>query len=361
MRLRDRDEVRRVLIYRLGSLGDTVVALPSLHLVARAFPVAERRMLTNFPINAKAAAAAAVLGESGLVHGYFEYPVGVRGVGVVLGLWWRLFRWRPQVVVYLAGGRGIKVARRDRMFFRLLGSPWLVGVPMTEEMQANRQLEDGLEPECERLARNLGELGDARVADRASWDLRLSAEQEARAEEVLAEAGGRPLIVFSVGTKLQANDWGRARWRELMERLGRMYPGYAVAFTGVPGESEASEEVADGWRAGAGVGSVVINLCGRLTPRESAAVFRRAKVFLGHDSGPMHLAAAVGTTCVAIFSARNLPRVWFPYGAGHRVVYHEVSCRGCGLETCIAEGKRCLTSIGVEEVVAEVRGVLGQG
>ena len=111
---------------------------------------------------------------------------------------------------------------------------------------------------------------------------------------------------------------------------------------------------------GGGVdGVVVMNLCGRLTPRESAACFAEARLFLGHDSGPMHLAAAVGTRCVAIFAARNIPRVWFPYGRGHRVVYHEVSCMGCGLETCSVERKRCLTSISVEEVVAEVRGVLG--
>ena len=45
---------KRVLIYRLGSLGDTLVALPALHLVARAFPDAERRMLTNFPVKVKA-------------------------------------------------------------------------------------------------------------------------------------------------------------------------------------------------------------------------------------------------------------------------------------------------------------------
>ena len=58
---------KRVLIYRLGSLGDTLVALPALHLVARAFPDAVRRMLTNFPVNVKAPAAAAILGDSRLV------------------------------------------------------------------------------------------------------------------------------------------------------------------------------------------------------------------------------------------------------------------------------------------------------
>ncbi len=67
-----------ILIYRLGSLGDTVVALPALKLVARAFPDAERWMLTNFSTSAKAAPMAAVLAGMGLVHGYIEYPIGMR-------------------------------------------------------------------------------------------------------------------------------------------------------------------------------------------------------------------------------------------------------------------------------------------
>jgi hypothetical protein len=80
----DRSKVRRVLIYRLGSLGDTVVALPCYHLIARRFPNAERRLLTNFPINGKAPAAAAVLGESGLIHGYMRYTVGTRNLAELL-------------------------------------------------------------------------------------------------------------------------------------------------------------------------------------------------------------------------------------------------------------------------------------
>jgi ADP-heptose:LPS heptosyltransferase len=73
----------------------------------------------------------------------------------------------------------------------------------------------------------------------------------------------------------------------------------------------------------------------------------------------MHLASAVQTTCIGIFGARNKPYVWFPYGRQHRVIYHKVSCWGCGLETCIVEKKRCLTSITVDEVMEQVRSVLG--
>jgi ADP-heptose:LPS heptosyltransferase len=348
---------KRVLIYRLGSLGDTLIALPALHLVARAFPEAERRMLTNFPVNVKAPPAAAILENTGLVHGFIRYAVGARSPRELLVLWWQLFRWRPEVLIYLGPARGVELARRDAAFFRACGTKRLIGVPLTEEMRRNK-LEDAgtLEPEGARLARNIAELGDAYIDAAESWDLHLTPAETGRAAEALAPVAGHPLIAVSVGTKVQSKDWGRENWRGLLAEVGRLYPGYALALSGATEESEASEFAAEGWRqAGAGP---VVNLCGLLTPRESAAAFARARVFLGHDSGPMHLAAAVQTPCVAIFAARNKPRVWFPYGRQHRVLYHKTECWGCGLETCIVERKRCLTSITVEEVVGEVRAVL---
>jgi ADP-heptose:LPS heptosyltransferase len=97
-----------------------------------------------------------------------------------------------------------------------------------------------------------------------------------------------------------------------------------------------------------------LNLCGKCTPRESAAVLAGALVFIGHDSGPMHLAAGVGTDCVVIFSARSPRGQWFPLGEGHEVFYRDVSCSGCRLFECVSEGKRCLAGISVEEVAQAV-------
>ena len=106
---------KRVLIYRLGSLGDTLIALPALHLVARAFPDAERRLLTNFPVNAKAPPAAAILENTDLVHGYFRYAAGTRSPRELLSLWWQLLRWRPAGArLHGPGSRGgIRPPRRQ--------------------------------------------------------------------------------------------------------------------------------------------------------------------------------------------------------------------------------------------------------
>ncbi len=358
-------------MYRLGSLGDMLISLPALHLVARAFPDAERRMLTNIPMSSKAPAAAAILEGSGLVHGYMRYAVGTRSVGELLGLWWTIARWRPEVLVYLAGARGVKAARRDEAFFRMCGVRRIVGVPLTEGMQRNfygvatggrdhAMGDANLEPEAARLVRCIGELGamgemadPGRLSDPASWDLHLTAAEHESASRAIGDEALRvESIAVSVGTKVQAKDWGRENWRALLGRIAAEFPGRALLLAGASEESEASEFAAEDWRANGG--GPVVNLYGKLTPRESAAAFAQARLFVGHDSGPMHLAAAVGTPVVAIFAARNIPRQWFPFGKQHRVVYHRVECWGCGLETCIEQQKKCLMSI----TVGEVMGVL---
>jgi heptosyltransferase III len=351
---------QRILLYRVGSLGDTVVALPSLHLVARAFPDSERRLLTNFPIQVKAPPAAAILQDTGLVEGYFRYSIGMRHPRALLSLWWQLVCWRPHVLIYLTGVRGVRAARRDAIFFRLCGVRQMIGVPVAEEMQQNRvnPADETLEFESERLARNISELGDARLGDPASWSLHLTSAEHSRASEVLKPVDGHALIAVSIGTKLQANEWGRENWRNLLCQLALLYPKYSLAMIGAAGDIEASEFIAEGWRGASASAGPILNLCGLLTPRESAAVLCRAEVFLGHDSGPMHLAAAVQTPCVAIFSARGKPRVWFPYGHQHRVLYHRVDCWGCNLETCIVEKKKCIASISVDEVIAQLRPLL---
>jgi ADP-heptose:LPS heptosyltransferase len=71
----------------------------------------------------------------------------------------------------------------------------------------------------------------------------------------------------------------------------------------------------------------ILNLCGVLAPRQSAAALSRALVFVGHDSGPMHLGAAVGIPCVCMFGNYNRPRRWHPYGTQHRVLHNTNSVK----------------------------------
>jgi heptosyltransferase-3 len=349
-------EIRRVLIYRLGSLGDTVVALPCYHLIARAFPEAERRLLTNFPVHAKAPAAAAVLGGSGLVHGYMRYTVGTRRVDELLRLAWQIRRFRPDVLIYLMDLRAAADIRRDEMFFRLAGGvKKIVGVPVGQDLERRCDPATGLyEPEASRLGRLIRELGDVREDDLANWDLRLTDAEREKAAAALGGLEAQPLMVCGPATKMQAKDWEKDKWRALLGRLRKAYPDHGLALVGAPEDAEYSEYAAQEW-----TGSKV-NLCGQLTPRETAAVIAHGEMFLGPDSGPMHLAASFGVPCVIAFSAHGLPGVWFPTGQQHQIVLHRPECFNCGLETCIVMEKKCMRSITVDEMEQAVGRVLGR-
>ena len=349
--------IRRVLVYRLGSLGDTVVALPCYRLIARLFPHAERRLLTNFPVNGKAPASAAVLGDSGLFDGYMRYTVGTRRPDELLRLAWEIRRFRPDLLVYLMFVRPWKAVTRDRTFFRLSGARRIVGIPSTlQELKHQLNPATGFhETEAARLARLVSELGDAAVHDLANWSLSLNAAERQAAANALAPLGICPLIVCGPGTKMQAKDWGQENWRALLARLHASYPYHALALIGAPGEAAMADFASAQWLG------PKVNLCGRLVPRETAAVIERGQIFLGPDSGPMHLAASVGTPAVIAFTAAGIPGAWFPAGPAHQIVYHRTSCSNCQLETCTAEARRCMTSITVDEIyAAAVRALSGQ-
>jgi ADP-heptose:LPS heptosyltransferase len=94
------------------------------------------------------------------------------------------------------------------------------------------------------------------------------------------------------------------------------YQELALVFVGSRDEHERSSRIS------ADSPGQSLNLCGRLSPRETAAAMRRARLFIGHDSGPMHLAAALGVRCVCMFGDFNKPRAWHPYGAQHYIVHN---------------------------------------
>ncbi len=339
--------VQRVLIYRLGSLGDTVVALPALHVVERAFPQAERRLLTNLPVHAKAPAAWAILQDSGLVQGTMSYPVGTRNPLELAKLMWEIRRFRPQVLVYLTQPRGESALARDVRFFRACGIRQFVGVPEGDLGQCRYDAASGLwEQEAARFLRCVQPLGDADVNDLRNWDLRLTEKELARARAALAPLGGAPFVACGPGTKMQANDWGQENWRALLGRVSEQMRDRALVLVGAKDDFATSEF------AGAAWSGTTLNLCGELTPRETAAVLRKAELFLGPDSGPKHLAASQGVPCALVFGARDRRGIWFPPGKGHVVVRHEVDCAGCGLTTCIEQKKKCIASVTVEEMLA---------
>ncbi len=307
----------RIVIYRLGSLGDTVASLPCFHAIERAFPESERLLLTNIQASSKATSLESILKDGGFVHGSVEYPIGLRNPLALAKLARSLRRLNVDTLVYLAASRGISSARRDVAFFHLSGIPRIVGAPVTPDLQQNRLSPNGeVEREASRLARSLAELGPIDVADRRGWDLRLTEQERIRAEEAIGELASTSLVSVNMGGKVAEKDWGEERWRTLLSQFRREFPSYGLAFIGAPVDFAQAERVAEAWGDGK-----FVNLCGKLSPRESAAAIERGRLFIGHDSGPLHTADAVGTPSIGLFGSFNKPKMWHPMGPRTRIIH----------------------------------------
>jgi ADP-heptose:LPS heptosyltransferase len=166
----------------------------------------------------------------------------------------------------------------------------------------------------------------------------------------VAPALDAPYVAVHPGASVPARAWGadghRALVRELIER------GHRVVVTGGPDERMLTHYVA-------GADERAIDLGGRTTLGELARVLERADALVVGNTGPAHLAAAVGTPVVSLF-ARTLPLSrWRPWGVRNRVLGFDVSCSGCRARICPLSDHPCLDAVEPRAVADAVEELVG--
>lgn len=347
---------KHVLIYRLGSLGDAIVALPSLRVIAHTYPDARRCMLTNMRFSAKSAPMEQVYKNTGLIHDYIHYPINLTNPRIILSIFRRIRYFHPDILVYLTAPRGQVRILRDALFFKLCGIKKIIGLPLSKKLQCPSYVGNGMyEYEGDRLLRCLQRLNTSTVNTRSqsSYDLGLNSIKDNYTQSVLDELGTNvPFIAVSIGAKVNVKDWEDENWSVLIRKLGQTLNDWGLVMIGSSDEKERCAKLLSNWP------EKHLNLCGHTNIKEAALILKKAKAFVGHDSGPMHLASAVGTRCVAIFSSRNFPGEWFPPGEHNKILYKKISCMGCRRNFCNDLKKRCILSISVDNVYDQLVSIL---
>lgn len=347
----------RIAIFRLGHIGDTVVALPALWTVRKRFPKAHIVYLTQEDRAGKLAQGTEVLRKGTVFDDLLVYKLGADGVSraEILRTLTNLRRQKIDMVVYIPPFRSKEQLDRDATFFRLAGIQKIVG------MQGYRETEyrPGGVPlptvahEADILLGHLARDGVSTPEDPISlMDFGFSEEERSLARSWV-EAHEidlkKPVIGFAPCSKMASKIWPGDRFGEVLRTLDAEYDPTFIAFGG-PSDLSGCQTLCNGV-------SRSINTAGQLTVRQSAAILEYCTMHLGVDTGVMHLAAAVGTPCVAIFSARDWPGRWAPYGKGHIVHRAAVPCEGCMLEVC-DRGNECMLWISSEQVMKSARTVL---
>ena len=153
-------------------------------------------------------------------------------------------------------------------------------------------------------------------------------------------------VVVHPGASVPARAWAPERNAALVRAL--VAAGRRVVVTGAPGETRLTAYVAGP------ACEAVTDLGGRTSLAGLAGVLASARCVVVGNTGPAHLAAAVGTPVVSLF-APTVPAVrWRPWRVPHELLYADVPCAGCRARVCPVEGHPCLGAVTVDDVVRAV-------
>lgn len=339
--------MKDIYIYRIGHLGDTLVALPAIKKIRESHENDNLILITSKPEKDHYVTAWDVLRHTG----FFEEAVfySAKDGKSVLELIRRLRGGeRESLLYYLV----VDVPRwrlyRDYFFFRVLCGLNVIGFKGAIGKRIKR---DGsgrlvrLDKESVRIMKQICVAPTFEAGEMPSPPFIFPpGEAQKKADEILgALPDDKMLIAVGFGAKGRAQEWPEEKFRELCSRIVKHGETIVILLIGGRSEHEAAERIMAG-------NERIINLAGKTDIVESACLLKRCALFIGNDSGPMHLAAAVGTPTVGIFSARNNPGRWEPFGEGHVIIRKEVECAGCFLNVCIENKMKCIDMISVEEV-----------
>ncbi len=189
--------------------------------------------------------------------------------------------------------------------------------------------------------------------DSLDYNLKIPSEIAGRMEQLLSEDGvhgGRPLIVLNPNARWETKRWIPDRFANLADRLVDTLDA-EVVFIGGTSDADNIHSILTG------VKGKVYNFSGRTTILQLAALLKRADLMVTCDSGPMHLASAVGTPVVALFGPTDPVRTG-PYGRQHRILQNTKDCAPCFKRSCPDDRPSCMEAISVEAVSQEVHSLL---
>jgi lipopolysaccharide heptosyltransferase II len=345
--------VREVLAVRLDAMGDVLMTTPALRAIRGSVPDARLTLLTS-PAGAAVAehipeVERILAHEVSWMKASSPQPDGAGDRALVERLREERFDAAiiftvhtqsplPAALACLLAGIPLRLAHCRENPYQLLTS-WVPepepDEPMRHEVQ--RQLD---------LVETVGYR-----TDEPTLSFRVPPGASRRMRALAADLGlcdGQPWAVLHPGATAPSRRYDPDRFAAAGRRLA-LEDGWRFAVTGGAEERELVEEVA------AGIGPAAIPMAGRLALPELAALIAIAPLLISNNTGPVHLAAAVGTPVVDLYALTNVQHT--PWAVPHRVLNRDVPCAGCRKSVCPLERQLCL-DVAPDEVVAAVRSLV---
>lgn len=341
----------RILIFRIGQLGDTIASIPAIRAIRERYPEAHIALLCDFhPARPELVLAADLLKPTGLIDSFEQYPVDNTWQGRLSQPWrmlrlaLRLRRKSFDTLAYLAPStRTKRQVQRDARFFAAAGIRNFLGmryfpplpiktpgVPLAAvhgepSLLLQRLAADGIPVPCKGSASLDLKLGKTEREEFIAWRSQLPSD------------GARRWIGVGPGTKQPVNAWPIDRYASVVSQLVEKFDFWPVVFGG-PEDRPSGDYLTRSWNRG-------YNAAGALSVRSACMALRECILYVGNDTGTMHLAAAASIPCVGVYSSREWPGMWYPYGVPRRVIRSPIECEGCRLTICQLRQNECINRI----------------
>lgn len=344
--------VERVLAVRLDNLGDVLVTSPALRAIKESLPRAELTLLAS-PVGAQIGRLNPFVDQvlryqAPWVDPWQQLPhdpereqaaiAALRERRFDAAIIFTSFRQSPLPAAYLCYLAGIPL--RLGATFDGAGSLLTTRVKQPER----------LIHEAERALELVGAVGLAASADQLVLRVPDAARAAVAPRIAPLRRPGAPLVVVHPGCTMPARTYPWEQFAAAADLLAAEL-GAAVVFTGAPDEAPLVEQIRGR------MGQAAHSLAGELDIAGLAALIAAADLVVTNNTGPMHMAAAVGTPVVALFALTNPPEQWGPWRVPHRRLSHEVPCRICYSRVCPTD-HACLREVSPAMVLSAARELL---
>ncbi len=329
------------MVFRTGHLGDTVCAIPAFRLIRQSFPRSHLTLLCD-ESPSRFVAATEVIRELGIFDRVRRYR-SQRGWRSMVGIALRVWQARPELLIILPQARETPDDLRSKIaFLRRCG---------VKDVRGRQELRPPNDWQPNEPARLLGLLGRMGVGGGSpGYGILPNASVKAAVKAKLSASNldpGRPIVLFCGGGKSPSQRWPLDRYGAVLASVEQRFKVSILAVGANLEFENYRKEILP-------VFPNLKFLAAPVTIFELFALCQLAGLYLGNDTGPMHVAAAAGCPVAAIVSARNPPGAWDPDVKPALVIRHRTFCEDCFLQECIAEKHRCMNSISPERVLREL-------
>ena len=332
-----------ILFYRIGSVGDHTVALPAIYSYISIYPNRVFGVITRCD-------------EASLQAVRELYRmIGIENVYAYKN-WIQLFILLRRLIlgesvttlINLITERGFAGKVRDYCFFKVvtLGSGVSLVGPVFER---NRPVES-VYTSC--LKAVFSKQLNVPVLTENFPETRLNFTQEIKEQcrRLIGESGGGRLIVCCPGSNMPSKIWPTDRYSQVIRSILMRYPNTKILLIG------SNRDISIGLSIEQTVGVAgLVNLIGKTTIEEVAFIISSCHLYLGNDTGPMHIAAILGKPSLAIFSARDQVGKWYPPGVNSIIKRQLVPCENCMLKHCNQSDHPCMNLTTTESVINDLQ------